>query len=388
MPRDYYEVLGVKRDASEAEIKSAYRKLARKYHPDRNPGDKQAEENFKEVQGAYDVLSEKEKRAQYDRFGFQGENGPGGGGAGGPFRWGAGPEHVDVQGMDPEAAEELLRGIFGGGLCGMGDVFGRTARGAGGRTRRPRPAEPEAETEHEITIPFLTAAEGGSIDLNINGQQGSVRIPAGVEDGQVIRVPAPSGGRVRLKLRIEPHPYFKREGKDVVLEVPLSLPEAVLGTKVDVPTLAGERLTVKVPPGTSSGSRLRLRGRGIQGGDQFIETKVVVPAPKDERSRELIEEFARLNPQAARDRSCRSPSDRTSTCGARRTSGASTTSVARSATPPSSSMPPPTACRTCAWACRCRARSARRHTATACAASTARRSASAGTTCRPASTWW
>src|SRR5437660_10305837 len=114
MPRDYYEVLGVKRDASEADIKKAYRSLARKYHPDRNPGDKQAEANFKEVQTAYDVLSDKEKRARYDRFGFAGENG---GAGGGPFRWGggAGPGGgVHVEGMDPEAAEELLRGIFGG----------------------------------------------------------------------------------------------------------------------------------------------------------------------------------------------------------------------------------------------------------------------------------
>jgi len=306
MPRDYYEVLGVKKDASDEEIKATYRKLARKYHPDRNPGDKQAEENFKEVQSAYDILSDKEKRAQYDRFGFAGENGPFGGGAGGPFRWGgsAGPGGgVHVEGMDAESAEELLRGIFGGvgGVGGMGDIFGQATRKPGSRSRRPRAPEPEAETEHEVTIPFETAARGGSIDLTINDQQGSVRIPAGVEDGQVIRVPAPGGGRVRLKLRIQPHPYFKREGKNIILEVPLSLPEAVLGTKVEVPTLAGERLTVKVPPGTSSGTRLRLRGRGIDGGDQFIEIKVMVPAAKDERSRELIEEFARLNPQGPRD---------------------------------------------------------------------------------------
>jgi DnaJ-class molecular chaperone len=308
MPRDYYEVLGVKRDASDAEIKSAYRKLARKYHPDRNPGDKQAEENFKEVQTAYDILSDKEKRARYDRFGFAGENGGfGGAGGGGPFRWGAGagPGGVNVEGMDPAAAEELLRGIFGGmgggaeDMGGLGGIFARAARGGGARTRRPR-AQEAPEAEHEVTIPFQTAAQGGSIELSINGQQGSVRIPAGVEDGQVMRIPAPGGGRVHLKLRVEPHPYFKREGKNVILEVPLSLPEVVLGTKVDVPTLAGERLTVKVPPGTSSGSRLRLRGRGIDGGDQFIEVKVVVPAPRDERSRELIEEFGRLNPQSPR----------------------------------------------------------------------------------------
>jgi len=304
MPRDHYEVLGVKRDASDAEIKSAYRKLARKYHPDRNPGDKQAEENFKEVQASYDVLSNKEKRAQYDRFGFAAENGPFGGG-GGPFRWGGGGEGpgsgVHVEGMDPEAAEELLRGIFGGGgMGGFGDVLGRANRGGGGRSRRPRAPEPEVESEHAVTVPFLTAAQGGSIDLSINGQHGSVRIPAGVVDGQVLRIPAPGGGRVHLKLRVEPHPYFRREGKDIILELPLTLAEAVLGTRVDVPTLAGERLTVKVPPGASSGSRLRLRGKGIDGGDQFIEIKVLVPAPKDERSRELIEEFARLNPQEPR----------------------------------------------------------------------------------------
>jgi DnaJ-class molecular chaperone len=298
MPRDYYDVLGVKRDASEADIKSAYRKLARQYHPDRNPGDKQAEEKFKEVQSAYDILSDKDKRAQYDRFGAAGENGPfGGGGPGGAtFRWGTGPGGGT---MDAEDAEDLIRNIFGGGFSGAGDVFGRTARAPGGRGPRPRP-QPEAESEHEVSIPFQTAAEGGSINLTINGQEGSVRIPAGVEDGQVIRVPAPGGGHVRLKLRVEPHPYFRREGKDVILEVPLSLSEAVLGTKVDVPTPAGERLTVTVRPGTSSGSRLRLRGRGVAGGDQFIEIKVVVPAPKDDRSRELIEEFARLNPQDPR----------------------------------------------------------------------------------------
>src|SRR5262249_20149535 len=139
MPRDYYEVLGVKRDASEDQIKSAYRKLARKYHPDRNPGDKQAEENFKEVQTAYDVLSDKEKRARYDRFGFAGENGPFGGQGGGPFRWGGGAGGpgggVHVEGVDPEVLEELL-----GGMGGLGNIFGRAARG-GGRTRRGRAPE-------------------------------------------------------------------------------------------------------------------------------------------------------------------------------------------------------------------------------------------------------
>jgi DnaJ-class molecular chaperone len=305
MPRDYYEVLGVKKNASEDEIKKAYRKLARQYHPDRNPGDKSAEGRFKEVQEAFDVLGDKTKRAQYDRFGFVGPGGPGGpgGAGGGPFPWpgGAGGQGaVDLGGLDPETLASIL-GRFGMGGAGgaaedLGDLLGRRGRGRG---RRPRAAA-EEEVESEVTIPFETAAQGGSIDLSINGQQGSVRIPAGVEDGQVIRVPAPGGGRVRLKLHIAPHPYFRREGKDVILEVPLSLAEAVLGTKVDVPTLGGERLTVKVPPGRSSGARLRLRGKGIAGGDQYMEFKVVVPATVDDRSRELIEEFARRNPQDPR----------------------------------------------------------------------------------------
>ncbi len=129
-----------------------------------------------------------------------------------------------------------------------------------------------------------------------------MKIPAGVEDGQALRLQgqAPGGGALRLKLRIQPHPFFRREGKNIVLDVPLSLSEAVLGTTVDVPTLDGTRLTVKVPPGTSSGTRLRLRGRGIAGGDQYIEIKILVPAATDDRSRQLIEEFARLNPQNPR----------------------------------------------------------------------------------------
>jgi curved DNA-binding protein len=312
MPQDYYQTLGVSRNASEDEIKKAYRKLARQYHPDRNPGDKQAEAKFKEVQDAYDVLSDKAKRSQYDQFGFAGPNAGFGGGfpGGGPrtqtFHFGGGPGGFDFQGIDPENLQDILR-MFGGGrgMGGMGaedmaDLFGRQARGGGrGRGRRAAPAQ---DVEAEVTIPFLVAAQGGTVDLRVGDQTLSVKIPAGVEDGQVLRLggQAPGGGDLRLKLRVEEHPYFRREGNNVILEVPLSLPEAVLGTKVDVPTLDGTKLTVKVPAGASSGTRLRLRGKGIKGGDQYIEVKVVVPAAKDDRSRELIEEFARLNPQDPR----------------------------------------------------------------------------------------
>jgi len=300
MPRDYYEVLGVKRNATEEEIKRAYRNLARQYHPDRNPGDKQAETRFKEVQDAYDVLSDKPKRAQYDRFGFVGpDSGFPGTEPGGPsFHWGGGGPGGFPQ-MNPEEAEALFSQFFGGeGMPDMKDLFGR---GRSGRTRRGATTRRPATAE--VHIPFATAAQGGPVALQADGQQLEVKIPPGVEDGQTLRLQGqgPGGGDLLLKLRIQPHPFFRREGNDLILEVPLSLAEAVLGTKVDVPTLDGTKLTVKVPPGASSGTRLRLRGKGIKGGDQYIEIKVVVPPATDDRGRELIEEFARLHPQNPRE---------------------------------------------------------------------------------------
>jgi DnaJ-class molecular chaperone len=302
MPRDFYETLGVKRDASEEDIKKAYRKLARQYHPDRNPGDKQAEARFKEVQEAYDVLSDKTKRSQFDRFGHVGPDGGFGGGAGGAgpytFRWGAGPGGGSQE-VDLGDLQDLFRQFTGGGQADLGDAFGRRGRRAGGRSRAPEPAR---EVESEVAVPFLTAAQGGSLTIQVDGRELAVKIPAGVEEGKTLRLhgQAPGGGDLLLKLRIQPHPYFRREGNDLILEVPIALAEAVLGAKVDVPTLDGTRLTVKVPPGTSSGARLRLRGRGINGGDQYIEVKIAVVPPKDDRSRSLIEEYANLNPQSPR----------------------------------------------------------------------------------------
>jgi curved DNA-binding protein len=308
MARDYYEVLGIPRDASEADVKKAYRKLARQHHPDRNPGDKAAEAKFKEVQEAYSVLGDKQKKTQYDRFGHTGPF-PGGFPGGGP---GGAQFDFSGAGIDPEVFQsgdlgDLFRHVAGmrggGGGVDLGDLFARAAQAQGGgrRRRSTRQAEPPA-AEAEATIPFLTAARGGTVGLEIDGRHIDLRVPPGVEDGQKLRLAGqgPDGGDLYLKLKIEPHPYFRREGNNVVLEVPLSLPEAVLGTTVEVPAIDGSRLQVKIPPGTSSGSRLRLKGKGIKGGDQYIEVKVVVPRPKDERSRELIEEFARLNPQNPR----------------------------------------------------------------------------------------
>ena len=304
MASDFYATLGVPRGASEADIKKAYRKLARQYHPDRNPGDKQAEARFKEIQSAYDVLSDKTKREQYDRFGTTG--GPGGFPGGSPFGGGdaGGGGGSPFGNINPEDLSDLFRQF--GGMGGMGggvqldpeELFGGR-RPRGSRTRRPaQPREVEAET----TIPFETAANGGSIGLGIDDHELQVKVPAGVEEGQRLRLAgqAPGGGDLYVRLHVEPHPYFRREGKDIILEAPISAPEAMLGAKIDVPTLDGSRLTVKVPAGASSGARLRLRGRGAAGGDQLIELKIVAPAATAGRGRELIEEFSRLHPMDPR----------------------------------------------------------------------------------------
>jgi curved DNA-binding protein len=296
MPRDFYETLGVKRDTSDDDIKKAYRKLARQYHPDRNPGDKQAEVKFKEVQEAYDILSDKDKRTQYDRFGFVGPTSGFGGGPGGQGPGGF--SFQGMEGMDSGEAADIFRRFFGGNTGDMDDIFGGVSRRGGRRSRRA----PAQDVESEVTIPFSIAATGGTVALQVDGRQIDVKVPAGIGEGQSLRLQGQGagGGDLKLKIHIAPHPFFRRDGNDLLLEVPLSLPEAVLGTKVDVPTLTGEKLSVRVPPGTSSGARLRLRGKGIKGGDQYIEIKIVVPAAEDEKSRSLIEEFAKLHPQQPR----------------------------------------------------------------------------------------
>lgn len=294
---DYYHTLGVKREASPDEIKKAYRKLAREYHPDLHPGDKAAEKKFKEIQEAYDVLGDSDKRDQYDRFGSAAfEQGPGGprsrtytwSSQGGESPFGFGEEGVDLN--------DILGGIFGKGR----------------RTRQPVRG---SDVETELTIPFRTALLGGELEVTVSGTQSKrleITIPPNVGDGSKLRLsgkgqPSPAKGPpgdLIVLVRVEPHPYFTRKGPDVYLETPVTVAEAVLGAELDVPTLDGT-ITVTVPPGTSSGRKLRLRGKGGkkksgERGDQYVQIRVVVPKQVDDRSQELLNEFQQRNPQNPR----------------------------------------------------------------------------------------
>jgi curved DNA-binding protein len=292
MAKDYYSVLGLSKSASSEEISKAYKKLARECHPDRNPGDKAAEARFKEVQNAYDVLNDPKKKANYDQFGTEMPNM--GGGPGG-FNFGGGPGGGQV---DPEVAQEIFKKFFGGGGGGgmPEDLFGgpRAGRGrpGGGRGRQP-----QAETiDVDARVPFLTAAIGGTIGLHVGDRDLDVKVPAGFEDGKKLRLAGQGeyGEDIVVKVMIDPHAYFRREGKDILIDVPVSIPEAVLGGKVSVPTIEGKRVEVKIPPGTSSGGKIRLTGMGIAGGNQYLVIKIVLPKGKpDEATTKLLEEYSK-----------------------------------------------------------------------------------------------
>ncbi|MDR3632281.1 MAG: J domain-containing protein [Isosphaeraceae bacterium] len=314
--RDYYEVLGVARDATPEAIKKAYRALARKHHPDVNPGDKKAEAKFKETQQAYDILSDSEKRAMYDRYGTAAFEGVAAGPRTGASEWtarqagpGAGYESFDFgQFFGPGAAapEE----VEGGGI--FEELLGRVRSGRGGRRQAgPRPGRP---MEAHLTIPFLTAVRGGETTIEIQRDGGRreslvVKIPPGIESGAKLRLrgqgePGEKGapaGDLTIQVTIEPHSYFTRDGQNLSVEVPVTVAEAVLGAKIDVPGLSGTK-SLTIPPGSSSGLKLRLRGQGIPAtankpeGDLFVVLRIVVPKIVDESSKQLIREFDQRNP--------------------------------------------------------------------------------------------
>lgn len=292
MAADFYDTLGVSRTATAEEIKRAYRQLAQKYHPDRNPGNQEAEAKFKEVSQAFEVLSNAEKRAKYDQFGHAGYHSGGFPGT----HSGPGPT------MDSAEAQRLFEQFFGGsggsGGFDFGDLFGGPRR----RGRRGPSAPSTQPVESEIRIPFAVAAFGGSVSVGFAGKEINVKVPPGIEEGKKLRVPpeATGGQELHLKVAITPHPYFKREGHQIHLEVPISFAEAALGGKVSVPTVDGQTVEVKVPPGTTTGSKLRLRGKGILGGDMYLDFKVMTPTNLNHEAKAALETLAKAAPHNPR----------------------------------------------------------------------------------------
>jgi molecular chaperone DnaJ len=395
--KDYYEILGVKKTASAEDIRKAFRKLARKYHPDVNPGDKAAEEKFKAISEANDVLSDPKKRKIYDQLGFYSDNidpaaaeayargGPTGAGGFGGFpggQPGAGGQGFDFSGFDFGDMFEGARGQRStGGAGGFRDIFSSIfGGGRGGAAAAQAGPEPGSDLEYQVNVPFWTAIRGGVMRLNItrqdvcsnchgNGvieapgvcpqchgkgtieQTGGrmkfnitcprcggtgknvstcpvchgegvvsrtepleVRIKAGTRDGQRIRIAGKGNagqhggapGDLYVIIRAEDHPVFHRDGDDIHVVVPVTATEAALGAKIEVPTIDGRAL-LKVPPGTQSGQKLRLREKGVPSatkegvrGDEIVEVKVTVPMPRDEKTKELLRELAKLNPEDPR----------------------------------------------------------------------------------------
>jgi len=367
--QDYYELLGVPRKAGSKDIRSAFRKLARKYHPDLNPGDKSAEEKFKQLQEAYDVLSDSKKRQMYDQYGFYSENLPPGGPGGTGPHGGEQDVNFDFDGFD-----------FGGGSGATGggasfrDLFSQFFSGGRGAPVGPE-HEPGGDLEYQIEIDFWdavrgavkkvsitrldtcetchgTGAVGSPQTCNVCGGTGTirqtagkmkfnvpctrcggtgklrtacktcggegrvrrsetidVRIPAGVSNGGRVRVPGKGSsgtmgappGDLYLRVVVKPHEFFERRGDDLYTKIPVTVSEATLGSKIEVPTIDGRAL-VRIPPGTNSGKTLRLKEKGVPSarngarGDQYVEIQVVVPPPTDERVRNLMKELESVAP--------------------------------------------------------------------------------------------
>ena len=370
--QDYYATLGIARGASQEEVRKAYRRLARKYHPDLNPGDKAAEERFKKVQEAYDILSDPKKRQMYDQYGFYSEHGPQPGAGAGPQGPGMGFGGFDFSDFVSQAGPEAdTSGSFR-------DLFSQFF----GRGRREQRAAPEkgADLEYALNIDFWQAIRGTQVKMNVSRQEScptcggsgtaggvsttcpecngtgsvtqmagamrfnltcprcggsgklrnacpsclgegliarpetvDVRIPPGVQTGTRLRVPAQGNagtqgapaGDLYITIRVEEHPFFHREGDNIEIRVPVTVTEAGLGAKIEVPTIDGRAL-LKIPPGTQSGQKFRMREKGVFNsrknarGDQIVEVVVQPPKVRDERTKQILRELAQLNPEDPR----------------------------------------------------------------------------------------
>lgn len=289
--KDFYKVLGVSKDVSDAELKKVYRKLSRKYHPDTNPGDAKAEAKFKEISEAYSVLSDSKERAEYDQVRAMGSGarftgGPAGG-FGGGFPGGAN--------FGGGGFEDVFANLFGGGAGGRGG-FG-PQRGA--------------DLTTSTTLDFIDGVQGTSIKLQLktNGEPTTIKIPAGVQDGQKIKIagkgqPSHNGGPAGdliISVTVKPHPVFSRDGNNLRVTVPVTFAEAVMGATIQVPTLGGEPVKLKVAPGTPNGRVLRVKGRGVHTakgeGDLLATVEVAVPSHISEKAKKALEEFESLLPE-------------------------------------------------------------------------------------------
>lgn len=302
--KDFYKVLGVPKDVSQAELKKTYRKLARKYHPDSNPGDAKAETKFKEISEAHAVLSDPESRKEYDqmramgsgmpRFTAGGQNGGFEDVFGGMFGGGGGRRTASP----PGGFEDIFGSMFGGGFGQSTGGF----RGAGGPSKG-------RDITATTTLDFVTAIKGETARLqSAGGKPISVRIPAGVADGQKIRLkgkgePSPDGGPpgdLTLTVTVRKHPVFERDGLNLRVDVPVTFTEATLGATIEVPTLDGDPVKLRIAPGTPSGRVLRVKGRGVMTtkgvGDLLAEVVVAVPSHLTADAKEYLEKFAKAMP--------------------------------------------------------------------------------------------
>lgn len=305
--KDFYKILGVPKDASEADIKKAYRKLARKHHPDQNQSDPNAEKMFKDVSEAYSVLSDAEERQQYDAIRAMGggarftAGGPGGAGGAG----GAGFEDIFGglfgQGARPGAGRRTTFNAGGNNIPPeFADLFGGGGFGGGFGSAPPQKG---ADRTASTTISFAGSINGTVIGLREpSGEVVEVRVPAGVKDGQKIRVrgkgqPGASGnGDLLVTVNVTPHDFFIRDGNNIRIHVPVSFPEAALGATIEVPTLTEDKVKVKVPAGTPSGRTLRVKGRGVHtpkgDGDLLVTIDVAVPSHLSKEAKAAVESFA------------------------------------------------------------------------------------------------
>lgn len=290
MAKDYYNILGVQKGASEEEIKKAYRKLAREFHPDLHPDrKKEMEAKFKEINEAYEVLGDPKKRSEYDMLGQVGF------GAGAPGAGYAPPGGIHFE-------------DFGAGFGGFEDIFGEIF----GRGGRRRVAQRGADLEYRMELDFIQAVKGTEIKINISRPSGpetlTVKVPPGIKTGSRVRVAGKGEegfgggppGDLYIETYVRPHPYFRREGNDIYIDAPITLKEALLGAEIEVPTVDGHT-RIKTPAGTQGGQKLRIKGKGGYGprgerGDEYVVINIALPKHIDARSKELIEEFSDLNP--------------------------------------------------------------------------------------------